>query len=732
MVGSFSAKALVVPLTTRWNPRRRRSGGHSTQNHYNDNDDDYPSPFPRVGSGSSFRSSSHSTCCQSTTRNDDTTTTTFQQFPSSSSSSSQQEQNQKQNHRRLLPYDWQQHWYALTFASYVPNPSESAEAVPAAVFGHPLVLWKSRDDGPIYCADDVCPHRSAALSEGRVRNGKLECQYHGWQFQGGGDEEEKQGDDDTETTTTTTTTTRTTNVPSPAGSCTFIPQLEPGARIPKRACLSMRQARVVEGIVWVWMGIEPSLSDTNKNNKNPPPPPPPPRQGDGLDPSTGTRPGFVVNDFQIDLPYDHSYLVENLLDPAHIPISHDRTSGGGKRETAQAYDMHVEDDDESSSFNSTGFIGRYRTITQQAQNQPFMQVEFQAPGIIRQYGTFGGNGGGGSSNNSTTDTTTNGKNNKKKKKKARVITFGAALHCMPLGLGRSRLLFRVYFGGLPPLAMWLLAMKPQFLKNLNSCKILEQDVGLITTQEDHFARQRRLPSNRPRPTTTAAAAAATTGRGGGGLSSSSSFPSLADDYLLLKSSDTLVEAYRKWMDQVGHGMPWFQGLATRSSSSSSSSSSLSSSNENDDTTPTKNVYGHLTGVLELSPALDPFRHRGSNELETRYHRHVMKCPTTRNALQAVQYWKRICGCVAVGSMTVTSIFASWLIGTLWNSGTTSGAVTMTMTPILLPLLWKRAFQWVIVPAIPISTLLMVGLHQLEQRFYTSFKRKTELRTQQGL
>ena len=182
-----------------------------------------------------------------------------------------------------LDYNWKDQWYALTYADYVPNPSQSAETVPAAVFGNPLVLWRSEDNSIIYCADDVCPHRRAALTEGRVRNGKLECYYHGWQFQGKSTGKTK------------------------AGECTFIPQLATGASIPSAACLTMRDCRIVEGIVWVWMGDDIPTKDV-------------PKQGDGLDPLTGKRDGFCLNNFQIDLPYDHSYLVENLLDPAHIPI----------------------------------------------------------------------------------------------------------------------------------------------------------------------------------------------------------------------------------------------------------------------------------------------------------------------------------------------------------------------------------------------------------------------------
>jgi len=490
-----------------------------------------------------------------------------------------------------LPYNWKDQWYALTFASYIPNPSESAETTPASVFDHPLVLWKAEDSGKIYCADDLCPHRSSALSEGRVRDGKIECLYHGWQFEGAPKSSTEAG-----------------------GLCTFIPQLEKGAQIPKRACLKMRELRVSEGICWVWMGENGVTKEV-------------PCQNDGLNIDTGEREGSIVNDFQIDLPYDHSYLVENLIDPAHIPISHDKTPGGGKRELAEAYEMIVDQD----SISSTGFKGRYRTESQKNKNGPFIEVEFQAPGIIRQRG-----------------------------EPRPGIKFGAALHCMPLGLGRSRLLFRAYFSGLPKFAMFLLRLKPKFLSNLNSCKVLEQDVGLITTQEDHFARN----PNRQ----------------------------LSDDFFMLKSSDLFVERYRKWMDLVGDGMPWYQGLSRRSA----------------------NVANHLTGT-ERSPALDPANHRASNEygvMETRYHRHVMKCPSTRKALAKVKLLKKIMCGSAISTITIAFALSSFSLNNL--------------------ILLKRLYRWFIIPAVPLSSFLGVGLHSLEKRFYQSFKRKDELRTESGV
>jgi phenylpropionate dioxygenase-like ring-hydroxylating dioxygenase large terminal subunit len=481
-------------------------------------------------------------------------------------------------------YDWKNHWYALTFSNYVPNPSQSAEVTPAAVFGHPLVLWRTSDDGIIHCADDVCPHRSAALSEGRLRDGKLECLYHGWQFNG-----EK------------------------GGACEFIPQLEAKASIPHRACLRMLECREVEGIVWAWMG------DTSPDRD-------PPRQGEELDRYL-TDKQICVNDVQCDLPYDHSYLVENLVDPAHILISHDRTEGGGKRENAQAYEMVLDND----SVSSRGFSGRYRFAANK--DGPWTELKFEAPGIIRLYS----------------------------KPRANLI-FGAALHCMPLTLGRSRLLFRVYIRGLPWLARFLMRLKPQFLRNLNSCKVLEQDVGLIKTQEDHF---KRNPGRL-----------------------------LVDDFLLLGSSDRFVGEYRRWMERVGHGMPWFQGLASRS----------------------QLVDNHFTGT-ELPPALDPAHHRSSGQacVETRYHRHVMHCPETRKGLRDVRRLKRIGAVCTVAALTGTVGLAPKLI-------LTNGASS---------LLFTRLYTFFLVPAIPLFAMATALLHRLERCFFVSFKRKDQLRTERG-
>lgn len=175
--------------------------------------------------------------------------------------------------------------------------------------------------------------------------------------------------------------------------------------------------------------------------------------------------------------------------------------------------------------------------------------------------------------------------------------FGAALHCMPLGAGRSRLLFRTYFKGLPRLAALLLALKPLWLRHLNSCKVLEQDAGLIATQEDNLA-GRRPPSS----------------SGGGGADDDDEPRSLSAAYLPLRSSDAFVVQYRKWLDLVGHGMPWAVGWDAPAPPALARAAPLASRS---------NLPPGLLGA-----------HRAA--AEDRFSRHVRHTPSSRAALGRVR------------------------------------------------------------------------------------------------
>jgi len=84
-----------------------------------------------------------------------------------------------------------------------------------------LVLLRRKDGTPI-CLLDRCIHRNAMLSEGRVRNDKLICPYHGWTYDS-------------------------------TGQCVDIPS-HPEKKIPAKRCLESFPTLEQDGVVWVYMG----------------------------------------------------------------------------------------------------------------------------------------------------------------------------------------------------------------------------------------------------------------------------------------------------------------------------------------------------------------------------------------------------------------------------------------------------------------------------------------------
>lgn len=207
---------------------------------------------------------------------------------------------------RHMPTDVRNQWYAIALSEDMPKPvvgkvgMKAPNPIGTSILGDPIVLWRD-SAGMARCLADKCPHRSAPLSQGKVngQTGNLECIYHGWQFEGD------------------------------AGKTTCIPALQESKDIPKNATVRVYPVFEEDGVVYVWPG---SIDDAALADK-------PAR--DRMDDGTPLReaPGYTVQTLCIDLPIDHSLLIENLLDPAHIPFSHEGTIG--KREKAEALDMKV-------------------------------------------------------------------------------------------------------------------------------------------------------------------------------------------------------------------------------------------------------------------------------------------------------------------------------------------------------------------------------------------------------
>ena len=71
------------------------------------------------------------------------------------------------------------HWIAVALAKDIRRKPRRV-----LLDGQALVLFQGKD-GPTALLD-LCPHRQAELSKGRVVQGAIECPYHGWRFDAGG------------------------------------------------------------------------------------------------------------------------------------------------------------------------------------------------------------------------------------------------------------------------------------------------------------------------------------------------------------------------------------------------------------------------------------------------------------------------------------------------------------------------------------------------------------------
>ncbi|QUD85997.1 aromatic ring-hydroxylating oxygenase subunit alpha [Phenylobacterium montanum] len=149
------------------------------------------------------------------------------------------------------------------------------------ILGEPILLGR-RGDGQVYALRDICPHRAAPLSAGRlVREAGgsevVECPYHGWRFK-------------------------------TDGVCSAIPSMVDGQAIDVgRIRVRRYPAQESQGMAFVWMA-----SDA-RGEAEPDQPPP-------------TFPGVVggapklVDRMVFDSHIDHAVI--GLMDPAHGPYVH--------------------------------------------------------------------------------------------------------------------------------------------------------------------------------------------------------------------------------------------------------------------------------------------------------------------------------------------------------------------------------------------------------------------------
>ena len=237
-------------------------------------------------------------------------------------------------------FQWTKQWYPIAVVDFL----EPSRPHGMQLLGKDIVLW--RDGSRQWrCFEDFCPHRLAPLSEGRVESdGTLLCAYHAWRFNG-------------------------------EGNCVGIPQskdkeTEAKHCSNKKSCAVAYPTQECQGILWVWAesGLQAQIESKLRKPR--------------IIPEVEENSDRVIKQsWNIrDLPYGWDFFMENVADPAHVPVSHHGIVGSRYKD-AKYYDMPRQR--EMSTQEGFSF-----EITPTAPNITEAVHDFQPPCHMRIVSTF--------------------------------------------------------------------------------------------------------------------------------------------------------------------------------------------------------------------------------------------------------------------------------------------------------------------------------------------------------
>jgi pheophorbide a oxygenase len=177
----------------------------------------------------------------------------------------------------------------------IGSPSEFGNIQPLQIeiCGEKYAVWRStisadqaREDKGWSVMADFCTHRLAPLSEGRIdpTSGSIECPYHGWQF-------------------------------NMNGTCTKIPQMDnsassSGSKFPTASNKVSYPVTVIGDLIWSFLPLPNGQASFY------------PQRPDELFPEMKNYTRWTSR----ELPYSFDFLIENFMDPAHIPFGHTYTT----------------------------------------------------------------------------------------------------------------------------------------------------------------------------------------------------------------------------------------------------------------------------------------------------------------------------------------------------------------------------------------------------------------------
>lgn len=321
-------------------------------------------------------------------------------------------------------FQWIQQWYPVS----VVETLDPSRPHPVQLLGKSLVIWR---DGQQQwrCFEDACPHRLAPLSEGRVEaDGTLLCAYHAWRF-------------------------------NTEGECTSIPQSKDAATEAahcgqSKACAIAYPTQEAQGLLWVWPESSSAGKARSKWRS--------PQLIEELKAPSDQVKALSWN--QRDLPYGWDYFMENVSDPAHVPVSHHGIMGSRYKD-ASYYDMPRT----RKMSTQDGFAYSVRTSSETF----FTTIhDFQPPCLMKISMTF--NDGG---------------------------QLILVLYATPTKPGWCRHMGRQVFvknsaGKVPPGLGFLALPMPRWLSHISGSLFLHQDLAFLHYQERTISRCRKAHPER--------------------------------------------------------------------------------------------------------------------------------------------------------------------------------------------------------------------------------------------
>jgi len=167
-------------------------------------------------------------------------------------------------------------WYAIMESKEVKD-----KPVGVIRLNEKLVLWRENSD-KLNCIFDKCCHRGASLSKGIIHNNKIQCPFHGFEYDSN-------------------------------GKVTTIPANGKAATVPERYKVNGYKVKEAYGLIWLWYG--------DMGDKNIP----------EIPFFKELKEGFQYSTFSEVWNVHYTRAIENQLDVVHLPFVHDTTIGKGNK-----------------------------------------------------------------------------------------------------------------------------------------------------------------------------------------------------------------------------------------------------------------------------------------------------------------------------------------------------------------------------------------------------------------